>query len=136
MLKEYVALIECDDKVGSYGVVFPDFPGCITVGNDFQDAVRMAHEALSGHVKLMQEDGEKIPKPRSLQEVIKTWKEWKEWEKDGNFVVTMIALLPARSRPVRLNILMDESLVNRLDKVTRNRSAFISEAIKRALKGF
>ena len=43
----------------------------------------MAHEALSSHT----EGEKKIPKPRTLEQIRKTWEDWKEWEKYGNFKV-------------------------------------------------
>lgn len=31
---------------GGYNVSFPDFPGCVTCGKDFEEAKRMAREVL------------------------------------------------------------------------------------------
>ena len=45
MAKEYIALFEYDDEAG-YGVVFPDLPGCFSAGDDYDDAMRNAYEAL------------------------------------------------------------------------------------------
>ena len=41
---------------------FPDFPGCITFGNSFEEAEKMAEEALSLWVEVMIENGEDTPK--------------------------------------------------------------------------
>jgi len=44
-----------------YSVYFPDLPGCITVGNDFEQASQMAKEALGLHLWGMEKDNEEIP---------------------------------------------------------------------------
>lgn len=60
----YVALIHKD--VGtSYGVSFPDLPGCISAGDTMGEAMVNAAEALAGHLALMRADGDRIPAPRS-----------------------------------------------------------------------
>ena len=48
---------------GSFGVSFPDLPGCITVGKDFDDAMHMAEEALNLHLYGMVQDGDAVPVP-------------------------------------------------------------------------
>ena len=58
----YLAVFE-KSKTG-YGVFFPDIPGCITCGNDFDHALRMAEEVLGLHLYGMEKDGENLP-PRA-----------------------------------------------------------------------
>jgi predicted RNase H-like HicB family nuclease len=65
---EYIAYLH-KDKNSDYGVSFPDFPGCITAGSSLEEARRMATEALSLHVAGMQEDGEPIPQPSTLDDL-------------------------------------------------------------------
>ncbi|MDT2173383.1 type II toxin-antitoxin system HicB family antitoxin, partial [Paenibacillus larvae] len=47
---------------GGFTVTFPDLPGCITEGDDLEEALRMAKDALGGHLYLMEEDGDEIPR--------------------------------------------------------------------------
>jgi predicted RNase H-like HicB family nuclease len=64
----YIALVHKD--VGtSYGVSFPDVPGCISAGDTFEEAVAFAAEALAGHFESMREDGDPIPAPRTFEEL-------------------------------------------------------------------
>ena len=49
----YVSFIHRDEA--GYGVSFPDFPGCVSVGNTVDDAVRQGSEALA---RLPQLDGD------------------------------------------------------------------------------
>jgi predicted RNase H-like HicB family nuclease len=67
-MKNYIAVIDKD-----FGVIFPDFGGCITVGEDLNDAINMAQEALKFHVKGMREDGEELPEPTTLEQVKKEY---------------------------------------------------------------
>ena len=127
-MKNYIALFEENGK-GGYGVVFPDFPGCISAGSTFDEAVRMAHEALSLHT----EGEKKLPKPRTLEQIKRTWEDWKEWEKDGNFVVVNIGLLPFTMKNKRVNIVLNEGLLARIDAVAKNRSEFITKAVEKVL---
>jgi predicted RNase H-like HicB family nuclease len=68
---EFVALLH-KDQTSDYGVSFPDFPGCITAASNWDEARRMAVEALSLHIAGMQEDSEAIPRPSTLAEL---WRE-------------------------------------------------------------
>ncbi|HDL17403.1 MAG TPA: HicB family protein, partial [Rhizobiales bacterium] len=52
-----------------YGVTFPDFPGCVSAGDTAEEALVNAHEALAGHVALMVQDGEALPKPTAVEDV-------------------------------------------------------------------
>jgi predicted RNase H-like HicB family nuclease len=68
-MRSYIGLIHKD--VGSdFGVSFPDFPGAITAGTDLDDARGMAEEALTLHIQGMVEDGEAIPQPSTLEQVM------------------------------------------------------------------
>jgi predicted RNase H-like HicB family nuclease len=60
----YVALVHKDHGT-SYGVSFPDLPGCISAGDTMPEALAHAAEALAGHLDLMRIDGDRIPAPRS-----------------------------------------------------------------------
>ena len=133
-MKNYIALFETTPDTNSVGVVFPDFPGLISVGDDYDDAVRMAHEALSGHISAMKADGEKIPTPRTLEEIKATWEDWAEWEKEYTFTIGYVTLLPLKSHSKRVNIMIDEALLARIDRVAENRSSFLTEAARRMLE--
>ena len=46
---------------GGYSVDFPDLPGCVSAGDDLEQSLSMAREALSLHLFGMLEDGDEIP---------------------------------------------------------------------------
>jgi len=132
MMRQYIAFISTDGSTSS--VVFPDFPGCVSAGNGFEDAIRMAHEALSGHVECMKDAGLEIPEPRSMGEIKRTWEDWQDW-KDGEYTSALIALIPSHETR-RYTISMDSSLMARIDAVAKNRSAFLAKAAEEFLGAF
>lgn len=64
---QYPVLIESED--GVYGVVFPDLPGCVSVGLTTDEALRNAEEAVRDWIECTEEAGEHVPAP-SKPEVI------------------------------------------------------------------
>lgn len=58
----YLAVLEPGED-GSYGISFPDLPGCFSFGENLTEAQHMAAEAASLHVYGMERDGEEIPTP-------------------------------------------------------------------------
>jgi len=57
----YFAVFEPTEN--GYSVYFPDFPGCISFGNTFEEAQKEATDALSLHVYGMEKDGDALPVP-------------------------------------------------------------------------
>jgi predicted RNase H-like HicB family nuclease len=64
----YIALVHKDNGT-SYGVSFPDLPGCISAGDTFEEAIDNAAVALAGHLAIMNADRDPIPHARSLEEL-------------------------------------------------------------------
>lgn len=58
----YLAVLE-PGKDGSYGISFPDLPGCFSFADNLAEAEQMAAEAAELHVYGMEKDGEAIPEP-------------------------------------------------------------------------
>lgn len=54
-----------------YNVNFPDLPGVLTFGNGIEEAIEMARDVLSGHLFLLEEDRDIIPKASEFQELEK-----------------------------------------------------------------
>jgi len=131
-MKNYIALFE-EGQNGGYSVVFPDIPGVVTSGRNFDDTVRMAHEALSFHISGLRKSGSRIPKPRSFEQVKANWEDWKEWEADGNFLVVPVTLLPPLQKSIRIDAMLPERLVVRIDSLYKNRSAFLAAAAEKYL---
>jgi predicted RNase H-like HicB family nuclease len=120
----YPALIDKDPD-SDYGVVFPDFPGCVSAGSTLDEAMLGAHEALAGHVALMVADGDELPVPTPLEAVAA--------QRDATTVaVTLVAVtLPGKAQ--RVNITIDEGLLEEIDAIADNRSRFLAEAARAEL---
>ena len=82
----YVSFIH-RSKAG-YGVSFPDFPGCVSVGDTVDDAIHLGSEVLAFHVEGLAEDGEAIPEPRTI-DAIKADPGLADWRREAD-----LALIP------------------------------------------
>lgn len=126
------ALIHEED--GVFGISFPDFPGCVSTGTTEDDVLRKGTQALALHVAGMVEDGDPLPTTRDLSQL----------RTDPDFLAdsqgAIIALVPFETpgRALRLNISMDENLLDAVDRAAaaagQSRSAFLAEAARRRLK--
>lgn len=129
-VNRYVALMHKDEGA-SYGVMFPDFPGCISAGDTPEEAFDNAREALALHVEGMRQDGEVIPAPRFLEAIKAAGEDWVDFE---GAVVTFIPLLPPKGKPVRVNINIDSNLLAAADdaaeRLHQSRSAYIARALE------
>ncbi|MDQ0422916.1 putative RNase H-like HicB family nuclease [Peteryoungia aggregata LMG 23059] len=128
-MRSYIGLIHKDPD-SDYGVSFPDFPGVVTAGTDLDDARRMAEEALAFHVEGMVEDGEAIPEPSSLDQVMA----------DAANLDAVAVLIPLKSqarKSVRLNITLPEEVLREIDAYAEahglTRSGFLAQAAKRQM---
>jgi predicted RNase H-like HicB family nuclease len=62
----YVAIVEDAGAEKAVGVWFPDLPGCFSAGDDIDDALRNAHEALALYAEAEAREGRALPKPRAI----------------------------------------------------------------------
>ena len=60
----YPAIFHKEDE--GFWVSFPDFPECLTEGDDIDHAYEMAFEALGLAIVSRKEDGESIPNPSPI----------------------------------------------------------------------
>jgi predicted RNase H-like HicB family nuclease len=127
---QYIALLHKNGSKG-YGVSFPDFPGCVSAGGTVEEALREAAEALALHVAGMREDNAKIPKPRTVEAIRETKQDWVDL---NDALIATLPLLPPQGKSLRVQVTMDERLLARIDAVTKNRSAFLSQAALQVLE--
>ena len=130
----YVALI--DGKRGSYGVVVPDLPGCTSAGRTIDRAYRNAVEAVQIWVKDAVADGEKLARPRSVEE-LRTDKEIAAALAD-DVTIVWVPVLRDAGRPVKANLSLDAGLLEAIDAAAEahglTRSAFIASAAVEKIK--
>ncbi len=127
---QVVALI--DEEDGRFGVSFPDFPGCVTVASTLDEAVAKAEQVLAFHAEGLAEDGP-LPVPRTLAELRKD----AEFRSDAKG--SLLALIPYAppSKALRINVTIEESLLNRIDNAAaaagETRSGFLALAARKRL---
>ena len=124
----YIAIIQ-KEPGSDYGVSFPDFPGCVTAGTSIDEAKDLAQEALLFHVEGMLEDGEALPEPSRLEEIMA----------DPAFLGGLAFLVPVPdTRAVRINISVPELALRKIDAAAKkrglSRSAFLVQAASKVIE--
>jgi predicted RNase H-like HicB family nuclease len=130
MMARYVALI--DGKPGAYGVVIPDLPGCTAMGKTLDQGLRNAADAARLWAEDAIADGDKLPKPRSAEDV----------RKDRSIAAALaegavLAVIPVvidAARAAKANLSLDAGLLQAIDEAAAEkgltRSAFIASAAR------
>ncbi|WP_018349596.1 type II toxin-antitoxin system HicB family antitoxin [Longispora albida] len=59
-MTEYTILIERADD-GGYGAWCPDLPGCVALGDTYDECVDEMRSAMTFHLEVMREHNEPIP---------------------------------------------------------------------------
>ncbi|GAA0582064.1 type II toxin-antitoxin system HicB family antitoxin [Caenispirillum bisanense] len=126
MRAQYVGIVEQDETPG-YSIFFPDFPGCVSAGDTIQETVEMGREALTGHIALMAELGQPVPPPTPLDAITV--------DADVTEAVRVLIEVGVPGRVKRINITLDENLIEEIDRVAGDgrRSAFLADAARLAL---
>lgn len=125
-MHHYIALIH-KEADSDYGVSFPDLPGVITAGTTLDEARTMAEEALAFHIEGLMADGEAIPEPSRLEDIMA----------DRKNREAVAALIPAKTeapRAVRVNITLPADVLQQIDRYAKmhglSRSSFLAKAAK------
>lgn len=118
----YIALIHKEEN-SDFGVSFPDFPGCISVGETLEEAKTMAQEALINHINMLKEMHEQITSPTTLEEIMSC--------PENRSAIAFLVEVPSH-HTVRVNITLPEDVLSIVDRRARrlnlSRSAFLAEA--------
>ncbi|ATQ66847.1 MULTISPECIES: type II toxin-antitoxin system HicB family antitoxin [Methylosinus] len=123
-----IALIH--EENGSFGISFPDFPGCISTASTIDEVIAKGGQALALHVEGMMEDGKTLPHLRGVRE-LRADPEMADWFEDATVAAIGVDL---PKRVVRINISIDQGLLERIDRTAKalgqSRSAFLADAAK------
>ena len=65
----YPIAIETGDAKHAYGVVVPDLPGCFSAGDNLDEALSNAREAILLHLDRLLDDGLSFPKPSTIEQL-------------------------------------------------------------------
>ncbi|EAQ34448.1 hypothetical protein NB311A_11922 [Nitrobacter sp. Nb-311A] len=128
-MRQYIALIHKDPD-SDYGVSFPDLPGVATAGSTLDEARAMAVEALALHLEGMAEDGEDIPAPSSMEEIMKD-------AENKKAVAVLIEAPAAPIKTVRVNVTLPADALEEIDRYAEShgltRSGFLAQAARKAM---
>jgi predicted RNase H-like HicB family nuclease len=129
-MRNYIALIHKEAK-SDYGVSFPDFPGVATAGTTSDDARAMAEEALAFHIEGLMADGEAIPDPANLEDIMA--------DRDNRKAVAILVPIKTETpRAVRVNVTLPEDILQQIDRYAEthglSRSSFLTKAAKAEMK--
>jgi len=128
-MRSYIGLIH-KDADSDFGVSFPDFPGVITAGTDLDDARAMAEEALALHIEGMVEDGEAIPEPSTLEEIMSD-----PDKRTG--VAILVSVKTVQPKSIRVNVTLPEDVLAQIDQYAEahgfTRSGLLAQAAKKLI---
>lgn len=131
----YPVAIFPGDEQHAWGLDVPDIPGCFSAGDDLDDAMAMAKEAIEGHLELLAEDGAAIPIANKL-----TVHSANPEYAGCTWVVVDIDIMKYLGKAEKLNITLPGHLLNRIDEYVKHhpeqksRSGFLASAALRVLQ--
>ena len=127
--RTYPAIVEA--ATDGYGVGFPDLPGCVSHGLDYETALRSAEEALSLHLEGMTEDGDVFPEPLRLSDIAHDYPIRADY---GPNAAWALVTVEAPDAAERVNVYLPKSLLERVDRRAAaaglNRSSFFANAAR------
>ena len=124
-MSNYIAVVH-KEPTSDYGVSFPDFPGCITPGKSIDEAKDMAFEALLLHLEGLREDGEPLPTPTNLEDIVAD-------PENADAVAFLVVSVPdAQGKAKRINITIPEETLRRVDAAAKRRGLSRSSFLTRA----
>jgi predicted RNase H-like HicB family nuclease len=128
-MRHYIGLIHKDDG-SDFGVSFPDLPGLVTAGTTLDEARDMAEEALAFHLEGMAEDGEAIPEPSSLEDIMSD-------PENRTGVAILVSVKDEQPKIVRVNVTLPGDVLEQIDKYAEahgyTRSGLLTQAAKKLI---
>ena len=121
----YPAVFYPDES--SVSVYFPDLEGCLTFGDDFEDAFDMAKDALGGWLSVHLEKNP-APKATPIGDI-----NLKANEKAMLVEVDAVSLKEALNKSIRRNVTIPQWLNIAVERKGINVSAFLTEKLKAEL---
>jgi predicted RNase H-like HicB family nuclease len=130
-MPNYIAVVH-KEPASDYGVAFPDFPGCITAGKTIDEAKDLAYEALLLHWEGLREDGEPLPAPTNLEDIVA------DPENADAMAFLVVSVPDAQGKAKRINITIPEETLRRVDSAAKrrglSRSSFLTRAAQEVME--
>ena len=127
----YAVYVHKGDENHAHGVTIPDFPGCFSAADDWDDLPAMIQEAIESHCK---GDAKDLPAPTPLDHLMED-----PHYTDGAWLLVDIDTKKLDTKSVRLNISLPANLVARIDDHAKanhlSRSGFLAKAAEDSMAG-
>lgn len=131
-MSRFVALV--DQSEHAFGVVFPQLPGCVSMGETLDDAVSAATDALAEWIADAEAGGRRL-EPEGLAETV--MRPEVRQALDEGAVAILVPLLSETGRSVRANLSLDAGLLQAIDEAAKERgltrSSWLASAARKAL---
>jgi predicted RNase H-like HicB family nuclease len=128
-MRQNIALIH-QDEGSDFGVSFPDLPGIISAGSTLGEARQMAAEALAFHLEGLAEDGDPVPEPSSLEDIMTI-------AENRRAVAVLVDAPAAEVKTVRVNVTLPADTLEAIDRYAEKhgytRSGFLVQAAKKVI---
>lgn len=122
------------DEDSVYGVTVPDFAGCFSCGENYDEALTNAVEAIELHLEGIVEDGEEIPKGTTVESHVNN-----EDFQGGIWALVDIDLTQFLGKAEKINITMPHMLICKIDRYVsehkehKSRSNYLANLARRDL---
>lgn len=124
----YPIHVEVGDEKHAHGVVVPDFPGCFSAADEWEDLPRMVQEAVEVWIE---DEDIAIPKPTPLEALMH---DPEHQEEEGVWVWMLVDIDLERLRPKRarrVNITLTDDVLATIDAAAKRdgetRSGYIAK---------
>jgi predicted RNase H-like HicB family nuclease len=125
----YPIYIHVGDEKHAHGIEFPDFPGCFSASDDWQDINRMAQEAVECH---MSGENLPVPAPTALEKLVADPK-----YAGGVWMLVDLDVSRIDPAPQRVNVSLPRFLLSQIDEYAQahhlTRSGFLAKAAQEAM---
>ena len=129
----YIGMIDAAED-GSWGLTFPDLPGCTSAGADLDKLFTNGAEAVRLWAEDAVSDGEVLPAPRTIAALLDDPDVKDTIREIGPVSFVQVPLLLDAGRSVRANLSIDAGLLKAIDDAAEQRgltrSSFLASAAK------
>jgi predicted RNase H-like HicB family nuclease len=126
----YPIYVHLGDEQHAHGIEFPDFPGCFSAADDWQDIDRMAQAAVECH---MAGENRPVPNPTVLEVLANNPR-----YQGGTWMLIDSDVSKIDPAPQRVNVSLPRYLLSQIDAYAEGqhltRSGFLAKAAQRAMQ--
>lgn len=127
--------IEMGTNTTAFGVVFPDVAGCFSAGDDLDQAIANAKEALEGYLELCLDEHDPLPQAQPIEHHRNN-----PQYKDHVWAFVDVDITPYLGKAKKVNVTLPELLIKQIDDAVasnplyKTRSGFLAKAAQHELK--